>query len=81
MILATIKHRVPEDEPEKERVGLFLDMDLSILGEQKEVYEDYCQRVRLEYAHVPDADFVKGRIAVLKHLMRSDSTIYFTKIG
>jgi len=55
IILATIEHKVPEspksDKYPKgvELIKVFLDMDLSILGQDEETYINYCQRVRMEY--------------------------------
>ena len=51
-----------------ELVKLFLDLDLSVLGWPSDEYLDYAQRVRFEYKHYPDDQFVSGRIKVLKHL-------------
>ena len=66
---------------------LFLDMDLSVLGWPEESYKEYCERVREEYKHIEDLDFINGRIKVLKHLSKadeskdSDKNIYFTEWG
>ena len=45
---------------------VFLDCDMSILGSPHPRYERYRREVRQEYAHLPDADFIKGRTAFLK---------------
>lgn len=44
---------------------LFLDLDLSVLGWPENDYKEYCERVRAEYKHIEDLDFVNGRIKVL----------------
>ena len=55
-------------------------MDLSVLGWDTEEYSDYAQRVRLEYQHIENKDFVNGRIKVLEHLKGlNESKIYFTQ--
>lgn len=62
-------------------------MDLSVLGWPEEQYKEYCERVREEYQHIEDLDFIHGRIKVLKHLSKADEdqdldkNIYFTEWG
>jgi predicted metal-dependent HD superfamily phosphohydrolase len=63
MIEATASHRVPAIGSED--AALFLDMDLSILGEAPAVFDAYEQGVRLEYRWVPDDRWRQGRAAVL----------------
>lgn len=41
------------------------DVDLWILAAPAERFDEYCEQVRAEYAHVPDDDFGSGRAAVL----------------
>ncbi|MCB6183409.1 hypothetical protein LIN78_07605 [Leeia sp. TBRC 13508] len=61
MILATKKHR--SDDPLTQRL---LEIDLSILGADDTRFMEYEHQIRLEYAHIPDIDFAKGRLAVLQ---------------
>ncbi|RJF86993.1 hypothetical protein D3874_08160 [Oleomonas cavernae] len=63
MIEATATHQVPAIGGED--AALFLDMDLSILGEAPAVFDAYEQGVRLEYAWVADDRWRQGRAAVL----------------
>ena len=63
MIEATASHQVPEIGGED--AALFLDMDLSILGEVPEVFDAYEQGVRQEYGWVPQDRWCQGRAAVL----------------
>jgi predicted metal-dependent HD superfamily phosphohydrolase len=44
------------------------DADLAVLARDPDGYRDYVAGVRLEYAHVPDADFRRGRAAILRDL-------------
>lgn len=46
-------------------LGRFLDIDLAVLGKPGPAYARYAAQIRLEYAHVPPAEFVRGRAAVL----------------
>ena len=79
-----IYHRVPENG-DNYVLKLFLDLDLSVLGWPENDYKEYCERVRAEYQHIEDLDFVNGRIKVLKHLSKVDQeldkNIYFTEWG
>ena len=62
-ILATRDHD-PGDLPEK--VRLFLDADLAILGSPRERYRDYAEAIRFEYSWVPDDVFRAARDGVLR---------------
>ena len=44
------------------------DADLAILAAPPERYDAYVAGVRRDYAHVSDADFARGRAAVLRDL-------------
>ncbi|CUF87250.1 Hypothetical protein, putative, partial [Bodo saltans] len=44
----------------------FLDMDIAILGANKERYVEYMRQIRQEYRHVPHDVFGKARAAVLQ---------------
>jgi predicted metal-dependent HD superfamily phosphohydrolase len=48
---------------------LLFDADLAILASPPERYAAYRAGVRAEYAHVPDADFRRGRAAILQGLL------------
>ncbi|KAK4160368.1 hypothetical protein QBC43DRAFT_325630 [Cladorrhinum sp. PSN259] len=68
MIEGTATHTVPEceDEAAVRDAELFLDMDLSILGADREEFDHYEQGVRKEYGHVSEEDWKAGRAKVLK---------------
>jgi predicted metal-dependent HD superfamily phosphohydrolase len=46
--------------------ALTVDVDLSILGQSREIYEQFEKNVRKEYWWVPKNRFVAGRTAILK---------------
>ena len=56
-------------EPSSKRNALFLDADLAILGATTEVYGEYTQNVRKEYAIYGDDVYNKGRQKVLMHFL------------
>jgi predicted metal-dependent HD superfamily phosphohydrolase len=59
---------------------LFLDFDMSILGASRERYAKYAKDVRLEYIHIDDAAFLKGRSTFLRSLaLVPDEELYKTK--
>jgi predicted metal-dependent HD superfamily phosphohydrolase len=49
--------------------SVLCDADLSILATDPDVYAGYTRAVRVEYAHVPEDDFRRGRSAVLQQLL------------
>ncbi len=51
---------------------LLCDADLAILGSAPAEYSRYVAGVRKDYAHVPDADYAKGRSAVVRQLLALD---------
>ena len=65
LILATKNHVNSTDSD----VNLFTDADLSILGTDWEVYVDYAQKIRREYAVYPDLLYLPARKKVLKHFL------------
>lgn len=68
---------VPRTEDEKWMV----DIDLSILGAAPERYAQYRLQVRQEYAHVPEALFTRGRLAVLEAFLKAWPALYHTARG
>jgi len=71
MIVATATHRLPlfDDATAARDAGLFLDMDLSILGAAPDAFDAYERSVRREYAWVEEPMWRAGRSAVLKNLL------------
>ena len=55
--------RLPlSDDPDSR---LMVDIDLAILSASQDSYDDYCQAIRREYAHVGDEAFREGRAKVM----------------
>ncbi len=73
LILATAKHIPNSTEPDCE---LFLDLDLSILGADRDRYQEYMQEIRSEYKHVPRFLYKRGRKKVLKSFSEKSSIFY-----
>lgn len=56
---------------------LFLDLDLAILGATEDLYRQYSQAIRAEYAWVPEPAYREGRTKVLRSFL-SRERIYAT---
>jgi predicted metal-dependent HD superfamily phosphohydrolase len=67
MILATDYARPRSGATDED---LIRDLDLSVLASTPEEYRAYTLAVRREYAHVPDADFRRGRRTVMERFLR-----------
>ncbi len=57
-----------------------IDLDLAILGDTWEVYQEYASNVRKEYAHATDEEWRDGRSKWLKDMCGRES-IYYTDWG
>ena len=82
LIEATERHIVPENSSadEAEDCRIFLDMDLSVLGSDDEVFDAYEAGVRHEYRHVPKDEFKRGRAAILERFLSRDR-LYMSEWG
>jgi len=56
----------------------FLDTDLAILGTPPHKYAAYARQVRMEYAHIPPAQFVTGRVNFLSKFLQTER-LFFTE--
>ncbi|MDO6391211.1 hypothetical protein Q4E40_13815 [Pontibacter sp. BT731] len=73
MIIATKAHQ----EHTNGLINLLLDLDLAILGADKERYDRYSLGVRKEYSIYPELIYKPGRRKVLQHFLSQDQ-IYKT---
>ncbi|MDQ6609518.1 MAG: hypothetical protein M3Y85_06835 [Bacteroidota bacterium] len=64
-ILATKTHLITTNND----TNIFIDADLSILGQPWEVYQPYMKNIRKEYSIYPDKIYNSGRLKVLKHFI------------
>lgn len=55
-------------EPDLELLA-FLDADLSVLASDKPTYDRYTAGIRREYVHLSSAEFVAGRMTVVRTLL------------
>lgn len=74
LILAT-KHAQPPANPD---AALLVDVDLSILGQPLERFDEYERQIRREYDWVEEQAFGKGRSAILKSFLERP-TIFSTE--
>ena len=74
LIMATKHYRPASDHDSK----FIQDIDLTILGGQRDIFDEYEERIRREYSWVPENRFRKGRADILSGFIER-STIYQTK--
>lgn len=77
-ILATANHMSADVTNEK--MALFLDCDLLILGASPDEYDAYAQGIREEYSFVPDEIFRPGRRAILQRFFEAESLFRTAKL-
>ena len=75
LIMAT-KHTTAPTDPD---VQLLVDIDLSILGQTGDKFDEYERQVRKEYEWVAEDAFVAGRSSILKSFL-DRTTIYSTRL-
>lgn len=76
LILATKSHIRNENND----INFFIDADISILGYEKDIYDNYSKNIRLEYLYYPGFVFNQGRINILDNIINYGSifkTEYF----
>ncbi len=73
LIMAT-RHLTPPETPDQQ---LLVDLDLAILGKSEAEFDRYETNIRKEYWFVPEADFRKGRAAILRSFLERPA-IYST---
>jgi predicted metal-dependent HD superfamily phosphohydrolase len=67
-ILATKKHILSDDGD----TNFFTDADLSILGQEWDVYSDYYKKIRKEYSLIPDIIYMPGRKNVVQRFLQME---------
>lgn len=73
-ILATKGHSQSSDND----TNLFTDADLSVLGREWKIYEEYYKNIRMEYSIYSDSQYKEGRAKVLRYFLDLDK-IYKTE--
>lgn len=74
IILATQTHSVENLDYDGK---IFLDLDLSILGADSEIYQKYSRAIRQEYSHISEDLYRQGRKRILENFLKREM-IYFT---
>ena len=77
LVLLTAAH---DPAPQDAAGALLCDADLEVLGRSPEAYGRYTEAVRRDFAHVSDADWARGRAAVLESLLAA-GRLYRTAPG
>ncbi len=71
LILATKHNAAPDSIDQK----IIIDIDLSILGQDKHIFNEYDRAIRKEYSHVPVEVYNDARCKILKTFL-DRTTIY-----
>ena len=53
--------------------AVLCDADLAVLASEPQKYKAYVRDVREEYAHIPTADYLRARIAIVTKLLNRES--------
>jgi predicted metal-dependent HD superfamily phosphohydrolase len=67
-IIATKSHQISDNTD----TNLLTDADLSVLGQDWPIYQQYYQQVRKEYSIYPDFVYKPGRKKVLRHFLEME---------
>lgn len=65
MVTALERH---SPEPGDDDCAVLCDADLAMLAAEPQRYKAYLSAIRAEYSHIPVVEFVRARIAILRHL-------------
>ena len=76
-IEATIRHNIDLNDND---LYLFLDADISILGAEPEIYDNYAVNIRKEYSWAQDGQYANARIEILQDFLNRER-IYTTEIA
>lgn len=74
LILTTKNHQANDENSQ-----VLLDADLAILALNPVIYQEYSQAIRKEYSWVSEAEYIQGRIKVLKSFCQRER-IYYTPL-
>ncbi|MBD8079061.1 hypothetical protein [Cellulosimicrobium arenosum] len=70
LVNALVRHA---PDPTDFDCAVLCDADLAMLASEPQRYKEYLNDVRDEYAHIPPADYVRARIAILTKLLERRS--------
>ena len=65
--------------PRGDTAAMVVDIDMSVLGQAPEIFDQYDRAIRLEYEHVPDDEYEAGRRTFLEGIL-GRKTIYYTDV-
>lgn len=65
-----------DKEPETLDEQLIVDIDLSILGQPPDIYDEYEKNIRSEYSWVPRSAYIEGRSSILRSFLNRPSIYY-----
>jgi predicted metal-dependent HD superfamily phosphohydrolase len=72
----TKSHNGLESDDYDYDLKLFIDLDLSILGRNREEYLTYANNIRQEYIHISDEKYCEKRSEFIKEMLQNTNYIY-----
>ena len=78
--VARLVRMTADHRPADDAAALLSDADLSVLGQMPGRYHVYARDVRLDYAHLDDDTWRRGRLAVVESLLGADP-LFHTAAG
>ena len=72
-IRATKNHMIPAGFSLHNDLALFLDFDMTILGDDEETYKRYSEKIRDEYSKYSDKIYKEGRKLALQKVLASEN--------
>ena len=76
-VAALIRKTKTHDPGEDADAQVLLDADLAILGASESDYQAYAEKIRREYAWVPEPDYRKGRRQIMERFLTRPRIYHF----
>ena len=77
MVASLARHSAPPSSPD---CAVLSDADLAVLASDPQRYRSYLTRVRDEYAHIPTAEYLDARRAIVTRLL-ARTPLYTSPLG
>lgn len=77
LVAALIRKTKTHDAGNDSDAQVLIDADLAILGVNEPLYRDYAEKIRREYAWVPESEYRQGRRRVLESFLSRPKIYHF----
>lgn len=79
LVASLIRKTKTHDAGDDPDAQVLLGADLAILGATEPAYRDYAERIRQEYAWVPEAEYRQGRRRILENFLSRPKIFHFLR--